>query len=32
MEVNPVENAAIPYNLTEIISQSFERFTPEETE
>jgi succinate dehydrogenase / fumarate reductase flavoprotein subunit len=30
MAVTPVENEPIPYDLTEIISQSFKRFTPEE--
>ena len=30
MSVRAVENEAIPYDLTEIISQSFARYTPEE--
>ena len=30
MSVRAVENEAIPYDLTEIISQSFQRYTPEE--
>jgi len=30
MSVRAVENDAIPYDLTEIISQSFTRYTPEE--
>jgi succinate dehydrogenase / fumarate reductase flavoprotein subunit len=30
MSVRAVENEAIPYDLTEIISQSFTRYTPEE--
>jgi succinate dehydrogenase / fumarate reductase flavoprotein subunit len=30
MVVTPVENEPVPYDLTEIISQSFQRYTPEE--
>ncbi len=30
MVVRPVENEPVPYDLTEIISQSFQRYTPEE--
>ena len=30
MAVTAVENEAIPYDLTEIISQSFKKYTPEE--
>jgi succinate dehydrogenase / fumarate reductase, flavoprotein subunit len=30
MSVSAVENAAVPYDLTEVISQSFKRYTPEE--
>ena len=32
MAVRRVENEAIPYDLLEVISQSFKRYTPEETE
>jgi hypothetical protein len=30
MAVRAVENEPIPYELTEVISQSFKRYTPEE--
>jgi hypothetical protein len=30
MGVRAVENEPIPYELTEVISQSFKRYTPEE--
>jgi succinate dehydrogenase / fumarate reductase, flavoprotein subunit len=30
MEVRAVENEPVPYDLTEIISQSFQKYTPEE--
>jgi succinate dehydrogenase / fumarate reductase flavoprotein subunit len=30
MAVSPVENEPIPYELTEVIGQSFKRYTPEE--
>jgi hypothetical protein len=30
MAVYATENAPIPYELTEVISQSFTRYTPEE--
>jgi hypothetical protein len=32
MQVRPEENEAIPYELTEVISQSFKKYVPEETE
>jgi succinate dehydrogenase / fumarate reductase, flavoprotein subunit len=32
MSVLPVENEAIPYDLLEVISQSFKKYTPEEME
>jgi succinate dehydrogenase / fumarate reductase flavoprotein subunit len=32
MVVNQVENEPIPYGLTEVITQSFQKYTPEETE
>jgi succinate dehydrogenase / fumarate reductase flavoprotein subunit len=31
MAVTAIENEPIPYDLTEVISQSFKRYTPEET-
>ena len=32
MAVRAVENEPISYGLTEIITQSFDKYTPEETE
>jgi succinate dehydrogenase / fumarate reductase flavoprotein subunit len=32
MQVRPEENVAVPYELTEVISQSFSKYVPEETE
>jgi succinate dehydrogenase / fumarate reductase flavoprotein subunit len=32
MQVRPEENLAVPYDLTEVISQSFSKYVPEEIE